>query len=258
MKSSRKPPGLRQMFAAGAAVLSLGAAVIAPAPAYAQFGFGGIVYDPTNYAQNVLTAARTLEQINNQIRMLQNQATQLINEARNLEALPLTVLEPLQQQIRQTQQLLSKAQGIAHNVEAIEREFARNYSPASLTGSQRDMVRRAQERWRTSVGAFEDALKVQAGAVQNLEGSRTAVQSLVTASQSATGALQAAQAGNQLLALQSQQLADLIATMASMNRAQALDAANEAAAKAQAREQLRRFMAPGRGYVPVSTKLYRD
>jgi type IV secretion system protein TrbJ len=27
-----------------------------------------IVYDPSNYAQNVMTAARTLEQINNQIR----------------------------------------------------------------------------------------------------------------------------------------------------------------------------------------------
>ena len=34
-------------------------------PAHAQFGFGRIVYDPTNYAQNLLTAARTLEQINN-------------------------------------------------------------------------------------------------------------------------------------------------------------------------------------------------
>ncbi|MBL7372433.1 P-type conjugative transfer protein TrbJ, partial [Escherichia coli] len=31
-------------------------------PAAAQFG--GIVYDPTNYAQNVLTAARTLQQVN--------------------------------------------------------------------------------------------------------------------------------------------------------------------------------------------------
>lgn len=258
MKPPPKSPGLRSILAAGAAMLSLGAATIIPPPAHAQFGLGGIVYDPRNYAQNVLTAARTLEQINNQIRMLQNQATQLVNEARNLEVLPLTVLEPLQQQIRQTQQLLSQAQGIAHDVEAIEREFARNYSPASLTGSQRDMVRSAEERWQTSVGAFEDALKVQAGAVQNLEGSRSAVQSLVTASQSATGALQAVQAGNQLLALQSQQLADLIATMAAMNRAQALDAANQAAAKAQAREQLRRFMAPGRGYVPVSTKLYRD
>ena len=44
-------------------------------PAQAQlFGFGRIVYDPSNYAQNVLTAARTLEQINNQITSLQNEA----------------------------------------------------------------------------------------------------------------------------------------------------------------------------------------
>ena len=77
------------------------------------------------------------------------------------------------------------------------------------------MVQGAEERWQNSVAAFEDALKVQAGAVSNIEGARTAVQSLVTASQSATGALQAAQAGNQLLALQSQQLADLTATVAS-------------------------------------------
>ncbi len=40
------------------------------------------VYDPANHAQNVLQAARALEQINNQIRTLQNQATMLQNMAR--------------------------------------------------------------------------------------------------------------------------------------------------------------------------------
>ena len=120
------------------------------------------------------------------------------------------------------------------------------------------MVQGAKNRWRSSVAAFEDALKVQAGAVSNIEGARTAVQSLVTASQSATGALQAAQAGNQLLALQAQQLADLTATVASLGRAQSLDAASAAAAKAQAREQLRRFLAPGRGYVPTTAKMFRN
>jgi P-type conjugative transfer protein TrbJ len=84
------------------------------------------------------------------------------------------------------------------------------------------------------------------------------VQSLVTASQSATGALQAAQAGNQLLALQSQQIADLTATIASLGRAQSLDAARAAAAKAQAREQLRRFLASGRGYTPANAKMFRN
>jgi type IV secretion system protein TrbJ len=246
----------RSCLAAGAALLSLTATALIPAPASAQIG--GIVHDPRNYAQNILTAARTLEQINNQIRMLQNQAAQLANEARNLTSLPTTMLEPLQQQIRQTQTLLAQAQRVSFDVQQIEREFARAYSPASLTGSQREMVRGAEERWRNSVGAFEDALKVQAGAVSNIEGARNAMQSLITASQSATGALQAAQAGNQLLALQSQQLADLTATVASLGRAQSLDAANAAAAKAQAREQLRRFLAPGRGYVPTTAQMFRN
>lgn len=253
-----KSPRLRDLLAASAAILSLTATALVPAPAYAQFGFGGIVYDPSNYAQNVLTAARTLEQINNQIRQLQNQATSLINEARNLASLPTSVLEPLQQQIRQTQQLLAQAQRISFDVRTIEQEFARQYSGQNLTGSQREMVRGAEERWRNSVAAFEDALKVQASAVGNIEGSRTAIDRLVTASQSATGALQAAQAGNQLLALQSQQLSDLIASVAAMGRAQSLDAANSAAAKAQAREQLRRFLAPGRGYVPAGAQMFRN
>jgi len=47
-----------------------------------------VVFDPNNYAQNVLTAARALQQINNQIVSLQNQAQMLINQARNLATLP--------------------------------------------------------------------------------------------------------------------------------------------------------------------------
>jgi type IV secretion system protein TrbJ len=243
-------------FAATAAIAAIAGPAHIAAPAHAQIG--GIVHDPRNYSQNILTAARTLEQINNQIRSLQNQATSLVNEARNLQSLPLSVLQPLQQQIGQTRQLLAQAQRISYDVRQIETEFARSYKDLDLTASQAAMVAGAESRWRNSVAAFEDALKVQAGAVGNMEGARTAIDQLVTASQSATGALQAAQAGNQLLALQSQQLSDLIATIAAMGRAQSLDAANEAAAKVQAREQLRRFLAPGRGYVPTNAKMYRN
>ncbi|MFO6446995.1 P-type conjugative transfer protein TrbJ [Erythrobacter sp. NE805] len=230
----------RDLAAASALVLAC-AGTVASVPAQAQFG--GIVYDPSNYAQNVLTAARTLEQINNQIRMLQNQAHSLINEARNLESLPLTIAQPLQDQIRQTQQLLQQARRIAYDVRAVETVFERQYRGTTLGASQQAMVDGAEARWQNSVAAFEDALKVQAGAVANIEGSRNAIGKVLSASQSATGALQAAQAGNQLLALQARQLADLTATLAAANRAQALDAAERAAAKAQAREQLRRFLA---------------
>jgi hypothetical protein len=54
------------LIAAPVAVLPM---VLAPSASAAW-----IVYDPTNYAQNVLQAARALEQINNQITSLQNRA----------------------------------------------------------------------------------------------------------------------------------------------------------------------------------------
>jgi P-type conjugative transfer protein TrbJ len=56
------------------------AVFVCPEPASAQL----VVFDPNNYAQNVLTAARALQQINNQIASLQNQAQMLINQAKNL------------------------------------------------------------------------------------------------------------------------------------------------------------------------------
>ena len=53
------------------------------------------MFDPNNYAQNVLTAARALQQINNQITSLQNQAQMLINQAKNLANLPFSSLQQL-------------------------------------------------------------------------------------------------------------------------------------------------------------------
>ena len=61
---------------------------------------------------------------------------------------------------------------------------------------------------------------MQAGVVVNLDTNRTQMSALVTSSQSATGGLAATQAGNQLLALQAQQLADLTAAVAAQGRAQ--------------------------------------
>jgi P-type conjugative transfer protein TrbJ len=212
-------------------------AVVAPASAQ----IGGIVHDPRNYAQNILTAARTLEQINNQIKQLQNQATSLVNEARNLQSLPVSTLQELQGQVDRTRELLGEAQRVAFDVGDIQKTFDARYRGAALTGPQAALVANAEARWNDSVGAFQDAMKVQAGVVTNMGGARQSIGTLVSASQSATGALQAAQAGNQLLALQSQQLGDLAAAIAAQGRAEMLDAARAAAAEAEGRERFRRF-----------------
>jgi P-type conjugative transfer protein TrbJ len=230
---------LRRAILAGVLANMAVVPMLAPMPAYAQFG--GIVYDPTNYASNVLQAARALQQINNQIQQIQNQATSLVNEARNLASLPFSSLQQLQQQVQRTQQLLGEAQRIAYDVQHVQQAFNGRYKGTALTGTNAQMVANATARWEDSVGAFEDALKVQAGVVGNIDGARTTMDGLVSSSQSATGALQAAQAGNQLLALQSQQLADLTAVVAAQSRAQALESARQAAEEAEGRERFRRF-----------------
>ncbi|MDH7973208.1 P-type conjugative transfer protein TrbJ [Sphingomonas sp. AR_OL41] len=244
---------MRYRHLAGVAALILAATAL---PARAQFG--GIVYDPSNYAQNVLTAARALEQINNQIRSLQNEATSLVNQARNLATLPVSQVAQLQAQLQRTQQLLASARHVAFDVQSVDRAFGADYRGASLSASDQALVDGARTRWSNSVAAFEDALKIQAGVVGNIDGARDTMTTLVGASQSATGALQAAQAGNQLLALQSQQLADLTAALAAQGRAQSLDAAQRAAAQDQAREQLRRFLAPGTGYRPGTVSMFHQ
>ena len=236
-----------------------GITTITAPPAHAFFGgFGGIVYDPTNHAENLLTAARTLEQINNQIAQLQNEAQMLINQARNLASLPHSSLGQLQASVQRTQQLLSEAQRVAHAVADIERAFAEDYGAAAGTGDFDTRIRGARERWETSIAGFEDALRVQAGVVGNIDSARAEMQALVAQSQGATGALQATQAGNQLLALQSTQMADLTAAIAAQNRAQALEAARRASAEEQARENLSRFLDYDTGYEPTAVRMFQD
>ena len=101
-------------------------------------------------------------------------------------------------------------------------------------------------------------MRVQATVVGNLETHRKEVSALLSASQGATGALQASQAGNQLLGLQAQQLADLTAAVAAQGRAQNLETAQRTAAQDQGREQLRRFLEPSRGYQPSLVRMFHQ
>lgn len=236
--------------------IPLAASPVLTTPAHAQFGFGGIVYDPTNYAQNVLTAARSLEQINNQIRSLQNEAQTLINQAKNLANLPYSALQQIQQNVQRTQQLLGQAQNIAFDVQNVDRMFQQQYGSASLSSSDAKLITDARSRWQNTVGGLQDAMRIQAGVVGNIDSNRTQMSNLVSQSQGAQGALQATQAGNQLLALQSQQLSDLVALISANGRATALTDAERAAAADQGREQRRRFLTPGAGYQPGNAQMF--
>jgi P-type conjugative transfer protein TrbJ len=128
-----------------------------------------LVFDPSNYSQNLLTAARSLQQIQNQIKSLQNEAQMLINQARQLELLPTTVLNDVEQDYSQIRNLLKEANGITYNVPSTNQAFSQRY-PVSISSTTSDlqMIASAEQRWQDSLSAFQHSLTLGAGAVQNL------------------------------------------------------------------------------------------
>ncbi|MBB2198737.1 P-type conjugative transfer protein TrbJ [Gluconacetobacter sp. 1c LMG 22058] len=222
-------------------------------PAHAQWA----VYDGAAHVQTVLIAARELQQVSQQAQSLLNEATMLENQARNLANLPLSVLAPLEQSIQQTEQIVGQAQGLSYNLTSIDQAFTQTYPQAlGSPTSAAQMAADAQTRWQNARDAYQDGLRVQTGAVQNLDATRSQIDSLVTSSQAASGALQAAQSGNQLTALQTRQLADLTAVVTAMGRAQALDGARQVESEEQGRAQLANFLNYGAGYTPGTAQMF--
>jgi len=215
------------------------------------------VFDPSNYTQNVMTAARTLEQINNQIQQLQNEAQMLMNQARNLASLPSSVVNQLRANLATTQRLIAQARGLAYDVTNLDREFARLYPEqyaATVSGDQ--MYRDTQERWKNTLNGLQTTMQMQAQVSRNLGEDESVLADLVGKSQSAEGALQAMQAMNQLLALQAKQSIQSQRLQITQDRAASLELARQAAATERAREVRRRFLGSGTPYTPQSVDFY--
>lgn len=230
------------------------ACLIALAPAaHAQW----VVIDPTNLVQNILTAARALEQINNQIHQLQNEAQMLTNQAKNLTRLNFSSLNQLLSALSATNQLIQQGQGLAFNVAQMQTQFAQLYPTtytASTTGSQ--MALDAQQRWTNSLDALRTATQVQAQAVQNFASDEQTLTDLVNHSQSAVGALQATQATNQLLALQARQAIQSQQLQITQSRAAALEQARQVLVQERANEVRKRFLGSGTPYTPYPVNFY--
>ena len=233
---------LRASLAASIAI----AAITPVAPAQAI-----IVFDPSNYSQNILTAARTLAQINNQIRMLQNQAQSLINQAKNLATFDFPELAAFGQAVQQINQLMGQASAIEFRVAHIDQQFQRMF-PSSFDQllTQAQHASDAQARLAASKAALQQSMTVQAQIVENVQADTNTLNGLASRSQSAGGALQATQATNQLIALLTKQQLQIEQLMAAQYRAQALEQGRGVQAQTDARAATAQFLGSGSAYTP--------
>ncbi|GGE05954.1 conjugal transfer protein TrbJ [Tsuneonella deserti] len=220
---------------------------LSSSPAQAQMA----VFDPRNYSQNLLTAARTLQQINNQIQSLQNEATMLLNQAKNLARVDFPELQALNADIQQIDRLMAQAQGIGFQVSGLDQQFRQlfphDYGQALSTDQQ---VIAARRRLDAAMNAYRQTMTLQAQVAENVQADAGLLNRLVARSQGAEGALQATQTSNQLLALAAKQQFQIQDLMAAQYRAQATEAARRAQAEIDGRLATKRFLGTGSTYTP--------
>ncbi|MBR1177107.1 P-type conjugative transfer protein TrbJ [Bradyrhizobium sp. KB893862 SZCCT0404] len=214
-----------------------------------RLGAQVVVFDPSNYSQNLLTAARTLEQINNQVRSLQNQTQSLLNQAKNLTSLPTSVVGQLSSNINEMNGLISQAKNVSFDVQKAQQDFERLYPRQYAAAISSDkMVQDATSRWDNSYDGLKQSLTVQSAIVSGLDQDGQTLRTLMANSSAAVGSLQAQQSGNELLALQIKQSLQTQALMATQARADTLRAAEQQASSAAAKERFTRFIGDGHAY----------
>lgn len=227
--------------------------LVLPFEAHAQWA----VLDVGNLAQNIMTAARAMQQVNNQILQLENEAQMLTNEAKNLHPLNFSVLADLKATLQATDQLIAQAQGLSFAVSQAEQQFATLYPTAygnAVTGAQ--LLTDARKRWSNSLEALRTAIRLQAKVEETVAHAETALSDLVTRSQAASGALEATQSTNQLLALQIQQGLEAQQLRIAEGRAAAVETARSVAAAERARQVRTLFTTSAGPYSPVPVQLF--
>lgn len=209
------------------------------------------VFDSANYSQNLLTAARTLQQINQQIQSLQNEAQVLANQQKHLSRIDFPQMSALQQRLQQIDRLIGQAQGIDFRVDRLGEQFRQAFPTGFEHLARRDdRIAAAKQRLEKEMAAFRQAMAVQSGIVENVRDDAEALKAIVDRSQGAEGGLQAAQATNQLLALAAKQQFQIQQLMATQFREQTLERAKRAQIEREAREATRRFLGDGKAWTP--------
>ncbi len=228
------------------AVGLLAVMLLCSSPCRAFLGFGDIVFDPSVFAQTVMTYAKEVQTAINTTTQIQNQLQSLQNEARNLANMDLgsaaANMAGIQQNLNALLQMQNSMKGLTMDYARWQTEWDKVYKDfASLNGmSGKDYAAQAKKILDQTNNATYDAMRAQ-GLVAQIGNDSANLQSLLSASRSAGGALAAAQAGNQIAGMTAQQLMRLEQIMASSYRAQSSYFAAEAQKKAMSDADSSRF-----------------
>lgn len=241
---NRKHLSVIILAAAAGALVSAPLLLIRPAVAFP-------VFDATNYAQNVLQAARALQQIDNQIQSLQHEMVMLQNMAKDLQTIDFPQLARMTESLQQIDWLMGQAQGIGFRLADLDVRFKAAFPDSfDVRIGTNQRVQEARARLDASMAALRHTMGVQAQVAQNVDEDARVLAELVAKSQGAEGNLQVQQAANQLLALTAKQQLQIQTLMAAQGRSDAQEKARRIQEESEAQAATQRFLGAGTAYTP--------
>jgi P-type conjugative transfer protein TrbJ len=220
--------------------------LVSPA-AEAFLGFGDIVFDPSVFMQTLFSYFTQIEEYSTQAEQLSNQIQSLMNEAQNLTSMDNyaagRAINGIRNSLTKLSDLRASVRGITMDYEKLESAWDSVYSKdfTSFNGKPvKDYVNAADKILKQTNNATYDAMRAQ-GLVAQINDDAANLESLLDASNSASGALAAAQAGNQIAGVTSQQLMRLQHIVAASYRAQSSFYAEQAQKQAMAKAHSDKF-----------------
>jgi len=209
------------------------------------------VFDPWNYKENLLTAIRSLEEINNQIKQLTNEAQMLLKMDQNLAKLGSSIGGDVGSSLGEFEDLLKRADGLALSVSETEAEVKRLFPSdyaAALSGDE--TLKLAENRWDEALAAFKRSMSLQAQVAESNAEDGGTLTDLLSKSSGAVGNLQVQQAGNELVGLSVKQQLQLQTLLAAEQRANSLDRARALSSQEESRLRFKSFLGDGTAYTP--------
>jgi len=187
---------------------------------------GEIVYDPWTYSQTYVSALRALQQVNNQQ----------------------SLAPAIEASLAKYSGLTQSGNGIAFNVRETEAAFQKLFPSQVQTVSSDPAVKDAQSRWQETLAGFKRASVLEAATVDGITADSAMLSQLLARSRNAAGALEAAQAGNELAGLQIKQSLQLQALLAAHGRANSFERARGLASQGEAQARFKTFLGSGSAY----------
>lgn len=213
------------------------------------------VFDSANAALNAQQITKHVQELANQIEQIRNQVQSLQNEAKMLEDLGFSNYNEAVTSMRRIQQLLKKhcvdidapvpnaiGYDSGFDCHALIERFRITYpAPPDWTGQSPEAIRQYPDQWNAQKrDAAAHAMQTQNASVESMEGAAQRMAELAAASRNAPGQKAATQVTNEMLVTLSAQLRDQQATAIAIQRAAAVEQAEEAAWYERNKELVRR------------------